>query len=868
MEEKNNIRPPRWAGHFLSWFCRPELLEYIEGDLEELFFENMDIIGEGKARRKYIYSVLGLFRPSIIRNQLLGMNNFSLFANYFKVGFRQIKKHKLFAGLNILGLATSMSVCLLIIMILQDQYSYDLFHKKKDRIYRVISGQVQGNGQPTSAQSQYAPLSVGEELENNYSFVESVVKLAGFFDALTWKDKNIADEGGWANQAFLDVFSFGWIAGNQKTALANPNSVVITEAVAKEFFKDIDPVGQILKSGDYGDFIITGVMPGVPRRSHLKFQILLSLSTLDALEKEGKLPNRDEMPYNIYALINKGASKKDMAGALAQIAKKESEKDSEYNYYFEPQLLSDISPGPDMEQSNATPNIIMYFLMGLGLLIILSACFNYTNLSLARSLKRSKEIGVRKVIGAKRGHIIMQFVVESVLISLLSLVLALFILEYLISAFYNLDPFVEQVFYIEKTPAVYLYFLLFSILVGLVAGLFPALHISSFKPVQVLNKLHGVKLFSRLTVRRLLLVVQFSMSLVFIMATLLVIDQQQYFVNSDLGIRTENVLYTGFSGVDYDVFKERMEQLGQVIEISGSMDRPLDEGNDIKMAYYNNKKDSVELGHDFITGNHISNMDIKLLAGTTFPEDASKQNEQYIILNEMAVEQMGFGLPEDAIGKTIEQENNLLTIIGVVKNFHYSDILFGEIKPFAFRYSPEKIRFANIRTTGLEMPTIRREIKEAWTALNAEDELYPRFLDDRVYNMSRFFTMGSKIVGLVGFLAIVISCMGLLGMVVYAVEGKTKEIGIRKVLGATERGLIWKLSKSFFILLGIAVLIAVPIVFFAGNLWLNNFALHTALGPKIILAGVGGILLLAAATVVSQTWWAARANPVKMLRTE
>lgn len=798
--------------------------------------------------------------------------------NYFKIAYRQLLKNKLFSALNIFGLATSLSVCLMLIMILSDQYGYDNFHEKKDRIFRVTSAKVEKGLTPHKADFATAPLSIPDKLDNTYPFIKNTVRLVDIGGYFTIDEKRFDSNGrGFVVDAdFLNVFDFGWIKGNQKNALAEPRSIVLTETTAKNLFPYKEAVGQSLEYSDLGEFKITGIIPDPPVRSHIFFDYLVSYSSVDVLTSEQRselsMHNEDDIWRGlVYLLLENKNDHIKLKNALAETSAAYSHKNPEYNYLFESQALLDVMPSEDLsnEIGVATPREVLYFLVGLGVIIILSACFNYMNLSIARSLKRAKEIGVRKVIGARKKDIVFQFLGESILIALLSLLVAIFLLEILIPAFYNLDPFVEEVFLLERTPKTYLVFFIFSLLVGLIAGVFPAFNISAFQPIQAIRQLNNIKLFSRVGIRKALITIQFALSLIFILTVIIVLHQQEHVLNADLGTRSGNLYNVRMNDVDYEVFAQKVRQLKGVEDVSASNLVILTGENSMTMTSFGNENDSMQLSYNIVSPNYIENMDIELIAGNGFPEEINSKGEQSIILNEKAVKRMGYKNPIQALGQTIKIDTLALSVIGVVKDFHHDNIWFQPIQPFGLRSGGVYAQNANIVLNREEdFSETVGAIRAIWDELSPAAPMSSFYLDERIYYLSNFFRMGSSIIGFVGALTIIIACLGLLGMVIYSVEGKVKEVGIRKILGASEKGLIWQLSKGFLMLLGIALIMAVPFTLFAANIWLDFFQIRITIGPTLILTGVGLMLMLGLGTVMSQTYFAAKRNPVKSLRSE
>jgi len=674
----------------------------------------------------------------------------------------------------------------------------------------------------------------------------------------------------------LDIFSFGWLEGNRQTALQQPNSIVLTDRVAEKFFPDQSALGKSVELPGLGIFTITGIMPEAPIRSHIYFDYLMSFSTVLSFTKEQQEKHGfygfDGISRGlVYLLIDEKTSRNQLEEALVETAAAYSLRSEKEHYLFQSQALAAVMPSQDLsnEIGTATPAVVMYFLMALGLIIMLSACFNYMNLSVARSLKRAKEIGVRKVIGARKKDIILQFLGEAVLISVLALVVAIGLLEFLIPAFYGLDQFVEEVFYLKRTPQLYLLFFGFSLLIGLIAGIFPAFNISAFSPLQAINKLSNVKILSRVGIRKALITAQFTLSLIFILVVIIVLQQQKHVLQADIGSNTDNMLNVRMQDTDYEIFAQQVRQLKGVEEVSASSLVILTGENASTTVTFEEATDSMNLHYSTISPNYLENLGIELIAGSNFSENTNSQGEQFIILNEKAVQRMGYETPKAALGEFVTiNDSTSLAVLGVVRDFHHDNIWFQPIQPYGFRSGGDFARNANIQLSGTDVTTTLGEIKAIWKELSPQQSMISFFVNERIYYLANFFRMGSKIIGFIGFLTILIACLGLLGMVIYTVEGRIKEVGIRKVLGASEKNVIWQLSKGFILLLSIAIVIAVPLTVLGANLWLQNFVLRVSISPSMILAGIGILMILGALTVVSQTYLAAKANPIQSLRNE
>lgn len=791
--------------------------------------------------------------------------------NYLIIAIRQIWKNKLFSALNIFGLATSLAICLLIILILLDQFGYDQFHENKDRIYRVISSRSAKNEAIQKATFATTALSLGARLKENYPFIENTVRTVSIGSTFKIENKNIeTDSRGYAvDQSFLETFSFGWVTGDKRTALLNPKSIVLNEKTAKILFPYSDPMGKTIELSELGSFTVTGIIPEPPVHSHIRFNFLISFSTVTSLTDEERKKISiygydDTWRGMVYVLLNKRSDLAAFKNALSEEAAAYSAKDKDNRYFFDAQSIKKIMPSKNLsnEIGTATPIVILYFFMALGVIIILSACFNYTNLTIARSLKRAKEIGIRKVSGAQKRDIVFQFLGESIMVSLFALILAIGLLEYLIPAFLALDPFVDEVFEFTRTPAVYFIFFCFSLLVGLLAGFFPAFSISAFHPIESIKQLAHLKLFSHLTMRKILIVFQFALSLVFILAVIIVLRQQQFVLQSDIGVKIDQILNVRLEGVDYDVFAQQAKQIKGVAEISGSEHVILTGENRTVMAYFENQRDSMKLFITKVTANYPENHGMTIVAGSSFA------GEGQLIINEVALERMGFLSPNEAVDQTLVINENPHKIVGVVKNFHHNNIWFEPIEPYALSLAVDSLPSANILLNEGHTSETLAALRSLCDKLSPDSYLFTFFTTERVYYLTKFFRIGSKIIGVVGFLTILIACMGLLGMVIYAIEGKIKEVGIRKVLGASVGHIVWHLSKQFLWLLVIATVLALPLALFGANLWLQNFILRMKVGPLILLAGTGVLFSLGFVTILSQTYLAARTSPSKTLKSE
>ncbi len=895
--------PHKWATLFLKWFCKPELWEHIQGDLEESFEELLPSEIEKvskkqirKAQWQYIIEVLLLFRPGIIRSfhliHLPAMN-LSILQNYVKMALRQIARHRLFSFLNIFGLSVSMAICLLVILIFVDQYSFDQFHEKKHSIYRVTSDrQSKGNAKPMNTAT--APLPIATALDSLFPGVEKTVRIVNIWADVKSNKDIIPVEGKFVDPSFFDIFSFEWLKGNRQTALSGSGGIVLTQSCSKKLFGEEESMGQWVTLGDQGEYLVKGIVPDPPQRSHLQFDFLLSMGSLEQLEKEGK---RNKLLHNwdniwqayVYVLLKKPFEKAYLDQSLSLIAKDKNNADEEIEFVFVSQEFTDIAPIKigNNEMGMMLPEFVLWFFAALGGVIISLACVNYTNLSIARSLKRAKEIGLRKVLGAKRQQIFTQFIVEAILISMMALGLAVVLLEYLIPIFMNLSPFVQKFFgnRLRREPIVYAWFVAFSIIIGFIAGVLPALHLSAYKPVDTLKQLKNVKLLSYMGLRKFLIVIQFTFSLIFIMSTIILFQQQKLLLGINLGFKTDQIVNVELQGLEYEVFKQEVSKLSSVAEISGSAFIPSTGVNfSTCMSYMEDTLITRTLNNNIVSKNFIQNLQFELITGDNFPDYASSETEQYLILNESGVEKLGFSSPSEAVGRIIrintcnelgdkeEGEGDLVEICGVMRDFAYVGVALSSWnnEAYGLRYAPSQLRHANVLLRGdqQDIQNGLEQLEAKWRELNPTHAFRYKFFDEQVAQQFVRFSMATSIIGFLGLLAIIISSLGLLGMVTFMVEGRIQEVSIRKILGANEPQLIWLLSKSFALLLSIAIFIGIPIAWLINSYWLEWYTQKVSINAGLIILSVGIVLLLSGIATISQAYIAARTNPADTLRND
>ena len=794
--------------------------------------------------------------------------------NFLKIAFRNLARNKMFSFINIFGLALSMSVCLIVLLRIKDQVGYDKFHPHPERTYRIIT-QVT-NKQGSAYRLATTPLPLAGNLSRDYNFIEKSVWLYPFGskNAIT-ETKELNINAAFTDPGFFDVFGFTLNSGDEHTALINPNSIVLNHETASMYFGKDDPIGKVLSFGEYGDFIVTGVMNKPAGKSHIDFQAFLSMSSVTALERSGKLTSISEhwddgISAYTYVTLKQNTSAKQLSKAVAQVSSllmKDTKVQGKESFAFEIQPLNKIILGEeDLAYSigNTGSRGKMLAEVGISFILLLSACFNYTNLSLARSLKRGKEVGVRKVAGAFRFQIFYQFIIESIFIALLSLGVALLLFKIIIDYL----PFAGEL--IPQDPvydiSLFSWFIGFSLFTGLLAGALPAWALSSFKPVEVLKNLSNIKLFGSNGLRKTLIVVQFALSLIIIVFTITFFKQFKYMANGDPGYNVKNIINIPLQGADYKLLSHDIAELKEIESISATSDN-LGRGASGSIAIKQAKeKEPILTEYYDVDKNFINNMRLTLIAGNTF-EDNIAGKEKQVIISEITQKILQFKTPSEAIAKMIFiNDTTQVQIAGVIKDFYYRgmETPYG---PLVLRNRPQEFKYLQVKYAAANDKAIVALIESIWKKTNPHKPFEGSNLYDEIHG--RKSAWGT--VSMLGFLAIItitLACMGLLGMVVYNTETRKKEIGIRKVMGASVSGIITLLSKSFMRLVLLAGVIALPVSYALSYFFLTMFANRINISFGILASSFLIMLLISLITIGSHIYKVAIGNPVNSLRTE
>ncbi len=807
-----------------------------------------------------------------------------MWKNYFKIASRNLLKKKVYSFINIVGLGVGMACCVLIFMFVQDELSYDNYHEKGDRIYRVTHGTKSPEGKTEGSEAfpfwVWGNAPVGPALQLDFPEVEKVVQFSGRADILFTVGDNTQQEDGvfFMDSTVFDVFSWELTEGDPKTALVAPFSVVLTESAARKYFGDQDALGNTIKGSESagrsnaGDYTVTGVMKDLPSNSHFKFNTLLSLSTF----KQSRPEIFDAWGYvdtYTYFLVNEQFEWALFEAKIPDfIGRRNGDNENNYTIGIEP--LKDVylrttaqrQPG----ETGSLPNIYVFSIIGLFILII--AMINFMNLSTARSMERAKEVGIRKSIGADRSSLIYQFLGESMIIVVLAALVGIILTSLALPMMNDMTGKIFDISRVVNWQTIP-FFLIIMLVIGVLAGSYPALILSGFKPVMILKGINksdarGVNL------RKGLVVFQFSLSIALIAGTIIVYSQMSHLLDQDMGFDKEHMLVLDYN---YDekvnfvssALKSELESNPDILSAAFSRSVP---GGYFPHAYTQLENSDGELkgeaqaafqvGLDFI--NHF---DLELVAGRSYSRDYPSDSTSALVINEAAARQYGYANPADAVGKKFDQWGRAGEVIGVVKDFNYIS-LHQAVEPLTLPFEAFASRYLSLKVKGEELPKTIGSIEQIWKELAPHRPFIYSFLEEDFNKQYESDFRFRKIFTTFSVLAIFIACLGLLGLATYTAEQRTKEIGIRKVMGADVSSIVGLLSKDFIKLVFVAILIATPISWYAMNKWLEGFAYQAPIHWWIFLIAGSFAVVIALLTISFQSIKAALMNPVKSLKSE
>lgn len=897
MSKEADHSPPEKARKLLHWYCNPELVEEIEGDLLETFYENIKNKGIQRANLQYYFDVVRFIQPFTLekKKKQYTPNQIAMVKNYIIVAYRSLMKKMGFSMINIFGLSVGITCCLLIMMYVQYETSYDDFHKNGENVYRMALDRIYPDREVSYA---VIPHSYPPQMVADFPEVINCTMLfstRGAFSVTFRHEDKVFDEDNvvFADSNFFNLITAEFIAGDPKEALFGPNKLVLSESTAQKYFGDDDPIGKSLTTNFLGNglqtsWLVTGVTKDFPENSHMTFDMVGSNSNVPFLQ------NPNWMAFSVTAYVEledgtkkevveekfPGMIKKYAAGQIQQATGQSFEEYTAaghgYHYYLQP--IRDIHLTSNLEaeiKPNSSWNYI-YILVSIGIFILLIACINFMNLSTARSSERAKEVGLRKVLGSLKKLLIYQFLTESILISVLSTVLSVILVIVLLPFFNNLTGVtLELMTYV--TPINVAIIVVIAFLIGILAGFYPAFVLSGFTIVSVLKgKIQTSKGGTML--RNGLVTFQFAISIILIASTLIIFDQMSYISNKSLGFDLEQVLVidnTNPLNERGEVFRQELLRHENIESAAfvGSIPGDIHPGF---IAQLPGADETSVILSTILDENAFETLSIPMIQGRNFGREFN--DSLSIIVNETAARTMGF---ENPVGQRIgnpnpnnPQEIIFYQVIGVVSDYHFQS-LHSTIGPLVFLHESSALGPQGQASLNKIAVKLKGNVSQTLLAVeNQWNEFIPNspfnyyFLDGRLAEFYNAEKTSGRIFTIFTTLAIIIACVGLFGLAAYTASLKTKEIGVRKVLGASVLGIVILLSKEFTKLILIALVIAVPTAYYGMDLWLEDFAYRINISPvSFILAGVIAILI-GWLTVSFQSFKAAIVNPVKSLRSE
>ncbi|MBN9383954.1 MAG: ABC transporter permease [Chitinophagaceae bacterium] len=795
---------------------------------------------------------------------------------YLKIAYRNLKKNRLLTFINLFGLAFSMSVGMMQLIILQKEFDYDKFHPYPERTYRVLSDYTQKNGNHWKLAS--TPIPMYNLLLTDTAAIEQTVNIYPALKGIASIDgKELYLNGAFTEPSFFKIFGFSLAQGNPQTALQQPNTLVLSRAAAVRFFGGENPIGKSLNIQGTGLFLVTGVLSEPPGSSHLDFDAYASASTVPVLEKNKLLPARSAnwnelMISYTYILAKEGTNKRLLEGHLQMATQRFNAGDQNGNARFELQPIEKVRPADDHlynDIGGGTAWSKLWIGIDISLIILIAACFNYTNLTIARALTRAKEVGVRKIVGARRYQIFTQYLMESILQAFLALAISWLLLS-LIVRYAPFNDGYEMVPSSWKYNLPYFFYTIgFALFTGLLAGVAPAVILSAFQPVRVLKNLSTAKIFGKVGLQKSLIVFQYSLSLVIIIFLTTFFRQFSMLSAADPGFKKDNVLVLPLEGTNASLVAPKLEMISGVRTVSplSVLFTPHFSGTRSDAKLSRDRNDAVSLNNFFTDNTFIPSMNIQLLAGRNFGTTSDTTGEREIILNARALKGLGITSYEEALGKKLWlNDSTSLEIIGVVNDFKYENA--GKpVDPIAFRNKKGACKYLYATVNGTDRSALLQRVAAMWQSVAPKKPFSASWLDEVIAdNNSQRATI--SLLGYLAFIALSIATLGLLGLVIYTVETKRKETGIRKVIGASSRQIISLLSKKFIWLLAIAGFIAIPIGYTMSFLFLQNFVDRVGNGFFSAIACFLFLLSIGLLVIFSQTYRASRENPVASLRTE
>lgn len=882
MSYKTDIQPPQWSRRLLEWLCKPELLEEIEGDLYEEFQERVEHLGERRARWLYNFQIISFLRPFALKHFKISrlQNPIPMILHYFKIALRSFWHQKLSATINVLSLSLGIGCAILIFLFIQNEFSFDTFHEKTDQLYRVTKLINDKDGKFLEGIGTH-PEPLAPVMKSEIPEIQSITRILSDENYVKHGDLITEEAYYFADPDFFKMFTFPFTQGNATSALADNSSAVITQRIAEKFFRKEDPMGQtisVYNDGKYHNFIISGVIKNPPSNSTFQFDLVLPIAYFQTYGwgKEMKdywnnsfLSTYAQLPANInLSSLQQKMMKFSKAHPISMdYIESHFPKGTYTTYQFQP--IKDVHFDNNIIEylHPASQKRYSYILGGIALIVLFIACINFTILAIGRSSGRAKEIGIRKVVGARRNQVANQFLGESFLLSFFGLIFGLLMAYTVLPQF---SEFADREFSMStllESKAI-LFLIGITLLAGLFAGFYPALFISAFRPVESIKnrlKLGRTNLFTKTLVST-----QFILSIVLVIVTLIMGDQLRYLKTKDLGFDKEQLLVIRRNGVErmdfFSIYQNELRNDPKVVSMSGAMPALTYGGfsSDFKHEGKTIDYSIFMVGEDF-----LKTMKMDLLAGRDFNPEITSDTTENILVNETFVKALGW---KDPIGKKVVGLDNAgyhePTIIGVVKDFNFES-LEQVVKPLWMLFKPtEQMNDLVVRIRPENMHATIQKLDRIWKNLAPELPFTYSFMDERMAAQYETEERWNNIVQFAGILAIFIAFFGMFGLVALSIAGRAKEMSIRKVFGASMQDIAYAISSQFAKLVLIALVIASPIAWYLSNKWLQGFAYHVDVKPWLFLLAFGLIAMVFILTLLYPIFKAAKSNPADTLRLE
>ncbi|MBS1932704.1 MAG: ABC transporter permease [Bacteroidetes bacterium] len=800
-----------------------------------------------------------------------------MFKNYFKTGWRNLTRNKSYAAINIIGLSLGIACSILIFTVVSYHLSFENFNHNKDRIYRIVTEVKSDN----TFYSRGTPSPLAKAMRNDFSFAEKSVRVAVF-----WKMpvniessqnglKKFNEENGVAvtSSDFFDIFNFPLVEGNIQTALTEPNTAIITQKLAKKYFGEENPMGKTIRINNKTDFKITGVLKDIPINTDRSQEIYVSDKSLKEFSEWQA--NDDSWggfssETNTFLLLKPGVSAASVASAFPQIMKKYYVNNPNQNsFVFHLQPLNDIHFNTEYE--GYADKKYLWSAALIGLLLIVTAAVNFINLATAQAVNRSKEIGIRKVLGSMRNQLFWQFIAETTLITVFATIIA-FVLAQMALPFVNM-LFTTQLS-IDPLKNMHLLGFILTVTVAVIflSGSYPGLILAGFKPIAALKGKASDNKAGGFSLRRALVITQFSISQLLIIGTIIIASQMNFSKYSDLGFDKENIvmvtvpLNDSIGNLKMKELVNDLKEIPSVKNVSLCMEAPgADHSNMDGIRYDNRAKDELwGVNGKTIDANYLATFNLKLVAGRNiYPSDTINQ----YIVNETVIRKLGLSSPQEAINKKLTLDGISAPIVGVVKDF-YDKSFRSDINPVVMFPLNSHVEHCAVKISNADIKSSLAAIAKTWNAIYPQYVYRQEFLDEKI---AKYYALDDIMLKLIEFfagIAIVIGCLGLYGLVSFMVAQKTKEIGVRKVLGASVQSILWLFGKEFSRLVFIAFVIAAPVAWWLMNKYLQDFKFRIHIGVSVFVLAILITLVIAVITVGYRSLRAAMANPVKSLRSE